>query len=409
MIKNRGWPSRLATLLVCLLVSSTVRAQLFDLNASSSTTNVTAGGSSLIGLVDHLTNTTNQFAPLSNQSFIANLTYAGIPRAITFEQSFDTSGNRLVSVQVPSVGLNKTFSSANGSLSTQVKNYLQHDGLADLTAFQAYVARSSPAGVVDGNPMAATALLQDAGFQQFGLHADPFDISGQRFNSAGGHMVTRVWADGGVQDDGGVSGDYVNLTIATELYFNDFIGLSFTTPLRYETLKSADIFMGGELIGLPLQILPAKGGPFSWQLTPGVHAGAVGSQDLVSGGLLYGGQITSSLSYNTRGFTFTLADQAGYYHGADVDIAGYHFNTPLNQWLFKNGLQVSKSFGNFFIDASGSWTDFSRDAFVKGYLTPELGIGVKFGPGCGVRLGYNGNFGNNYNSNGGNLMLYFAQ
>jgi hypothetical protein len=403
------------TLLVpCALAafqSTAIAQNLFQINANSNTTSITAGGSSLIGLVDHLSNNSQQFSSLQNQAFNANLNYAGIPSAITFQQSFDASNDRLLTVQVPSVGLDRTFNSANGSLSTQIKNFLKHDGLADLTAFQAYVSRSSPAGVVDGNPLATTALLQDAGFQEFGLHPDPFEMNGQRFTSDGGHVVSRYWADGGVLDGGGTTGTYVNLTLATEIYFNDFVGLTFTTPLRYQTLKSADIFMGGEVVGVPLQFLPAKGGPFSWQLTPAVHAGAVGSQDLVSGGLLYGGQITSSFSYYTHGFTFTLADQAGYYHGANVDIGGYNFNTPLDQWLFKNGVQVSKSFGSFFIDASGSWTDFSRDVFVKGYFTPQIGIGVKFGndQGCGLRVGYTGNFGDHYNTNGGNVMLYFTR
>ncbi len=405
---------RIALLASCVLalVCSNASAQnLFQLNATGSTATVNSGSSSLISLVDQLTNTSNQYSALKNQSFNATLNYAGIPSAITFQQSFDTSGNRVLSVQIPSVGVKETFSSANGSLSTQVKNYLEHDGLAELTAFQSVVARSSPAGVVDGNPLAATALLQDAGFQEFGLHANPFNVNGTRFITDGGHIVNRIWADGGVLDAGGVSGDYVNLTFATEIYFNDVLGLSFTTPLRYQTLKSADIFMGGEIIGVPVNILPAKGGPISWQVTPAVHGGAVGSQDLVSGGILYGGQITSSLSYYTHGFTFTLADQAGYYHGANIDIDGYAFNTPLNQWLFKNGLQVGKSFGNFFIDASGSWTDFSNAAYVKGYFTPELGVGLKFGPhdDFGFRVGYTGNFGDNYNTNGGNILLYFSR
>ena len=168
--------------------------------------------------------------------------------------------------------------------------------------------------------------------------------------------------------------------------------------------------MGGEVIGLPMQIIPAKGGAFSWQVTPAVHGAAVGSQDLVSGGLMYGGQINSSLSYNIDGFTFTLADQAGYYHGANLSINGYSFDTHLDQFLFKNGLQLTKSFGQFFIDASGTWTNFARDTYVDGYFTPELGLGVKFGgkENCGLRLGYVGNFGDHYNTNGGSILLYFT-
>ena len=389
-------------------ISTAHAGDLFQLTASSSTTTVNAGSSSLINLVDHLTNNTQQFTPLANQTFGASLNYAGIPSAIQFSQSFDSSGNRVINLKVPSVGLNQTFSAASGSLSSQIRDYLKKDGLADLTAFQAVVDRSSPAGVVDGNPMAATALLEDAGYQEFALHATPFAMNGEKFTTDGGHLVSRYWADGGVLDAGGDTGNYVNLTLATEIQFNDFIGLSFTTPLRFQTLKSADIFSGGEIVGLPISILPARGGHWSWQVTPEIQGGAVGSQDLVSGGLLYGAQINSSLSYNIGGFTFTLADNAGYDHGANLDISGYKFNTRVNDFIFKNGLQASKSFGNLFIDASGTWTNFSRQEYVDGYFTPEVGIGFRFGPknSFGFRLGYIGNFGDNYNTNGGSAMLY---
>jgi hypothetical protein len=253
-------------------------------------------------------------------------------------------------------------------------------------------------------------LLEDAGYQEFGLHESPFAIDGQKFTTDGSHVVTRIWSDAGVLDNGGFTGQYVDLTIATEFQFNDLLGLSFTTPLRFQTLKSADTFMGGEVVGLPISIIPAKGGPFSWMVTPMGQFGAAGSQDLVSGGFIYGGQINSSLSYNIAGFTFTLADNAGYDHGADFEVRGYRFNTHVDQFIFKNGLQITKSFGNFFLDASGTWTDFTHDAFVSGYFTPELGIGFRFGPhnNCGLRVGYQGNFGNNFNSNGGDIMLYFA-
>ena len=398
--------------LALLIVPAKSRADdLFQLSASSSTTTVNAGGSSLLNLVQNLSNNTQQFAPLKNQTFNSSLNYAGISNAFKFQQSFDSSSNRLVNVQVPSTGLNKTFSSANGSLDSQIRDYLKKDGLADLTAFQAVVDRSSIAGIVDGNPLAATAMLQDAGYQEFALHESPMDLNGKRFTTDSDPVVSRYWVGGGVTDAGGTSGTYVDLTFATEIHFNDFVGLSLTTPLRYETLKSASIYMGGAILGVPITILPAKGGLLSWTITPAGHAAAVGSEDFVSGGLLYGGQINSSFSLSLAGFTLTLADEAGYYHGANLDIDGYSFNTQLNQWIYKNGLQLTKAWGNFFVDASGSWTDFSHAAFVPGYFTPELGIGFKFGTdsNCGFRVGYVGNFGNNYDTNGGNILLYFSR
>jgi hypothetical protein len=367
------------TLLACVSTVQPAHGQVFSLTAASDSTTVHSVGNSLVSLVENLSDNKSQFAPLGGQTFASSVNYAGLRNAIQIDQSFDSSNNRLINLRVPSVGVNQTFSSANGDLSRQVRDFLKKDGLADLTAFQSVVARQTAAGVVDGNPMAADMLLADAGYQQFALHESPFETNGQGFSTDGGHTVSRYWAEGGVLDAGGSTGQYVNLTLATEFHFGDHVALSFTTPLRYQTIKSADIFSGGEVVGLPITIMPARGGTFFWQVTPAAHAGIVGSQDLVSGGLIYGGQIDNSFGVNLPGgFTITMANEAGYFHGADLDIAGYDFNTRLDQWQFKNGLQVQKNWGGLFVDASATWTNFLRDVYTDGYFTPQAGVGVKF-------------------------------
>ena len=323
-----------------------------------------------------LSDNKDQFSPLKNQTFNATLNYAGISNAFQFRQSFDSS--RAIgksTVQVPSVGLNETFNAANGDLNRQIRDYLKKDGLADLTAFQAVVDRQSLAGVVDGNPMAATTMLQDAGYA--GVRDARKSVRGERQDrspATAGTLVNRYWAEGGVLDAGGVSGQYVDLNIASEIHLNDFIGLTFTTPLRYVKLRSADVFMGGEIVGSATH-------HFACQGRRRFVAGHARRPCRTSRVTRFCQRRTTALrrpsqqfqfSLNFNSLTFTLADQAGYYHGADVSIGGYDFNTRLNQVIFKNGVQVSKSFGNFFLDASASWTNFTRDVFVNGYFTPEL-------------------------------------
>lgn len=384
---------------------------LFSVSASSGGQTINAQGSNVINLASDVAGSNNAFTSLKNTNFNAGLNYAGIGNAVKFSQSFDSQGNRILNLRVPSVGLNKTFNSANGDLSTQVKDFLKKDGLAALTEFQSIVGQQSIAGTVDGNPLAATAMLQDAGYEQFGMHRSPFEFGGQRYDIKDGQSETRIWTDGGVVRADALNGDYADITLASEFHFNDTIGLSLISPLRWESIDGANIFMGGAVLGLPITFIRGQGdNSFSWHVTPAGHAALVGSADFASGGLLYGGQITSSLGFTTHGLTFTLADQAGYYRGANVDIAGYDFNTDLDQWLFKNGVQLTKNFGNFFIDAGASWTNFLHNAFVDGYLTPEAGIGFRFGKGGadGLRVGYTGNFGSHYNTNGGSILLFFT-
>jgi hypothetical protein len=397
----------LAFILSAFLFSHSLDAQgLFGLTAVGSTTTVQANSSSVINLVTDLTNNSAQFSPLANQTYNASLTYAGITNAVKINQAFDSSGNRLVTVRVPSTGLVQTFSGTNGSITDQIRNFLKTNGLAALTQFQTVVEQTSIAGVVDGNPMALTALLTDSGYQQFALHPVSFERTVPT-----GVGETRYSAQGGAIDAGGVSGDYVDLELSFDYQFNDSVGLAFTLPARWVSLRGSDIYMGGMVLGVPINLIQSRGsGSFSWQLTPAGHAGAVGSADFASGGVVFGGQIDSSFSYHLNGFTLTAADEAGYFHGADITVSGYDFDTRLDQFVFKNGLQISRSYGNFFIDASASWTNFLHNAFTDGYLSPELGMGLRFGKdrAGGVRIGYTGNFGDSYRTNGGNILLFFS-
>jgi len=409
-------PCRFALALFLIAVTTPLAARgddLFSLIATSSSTTARGAGSNVIDLVKNLTNNADQFAALGGQSFTSTLNYAGIANAVKVNQSFDPQGHRIINLQVPSVGLNKTFNEANGNLTDQVRDFLKTGGLAALGEFQAVVNRESLAGIVDGNPLAATAMLTDAGYEQFALHRSTQNLLGEPYTVAtSGHGETRLSADGGVFDAGGFTGTFVDFTLASEVNFNDRIGLAASAPVRWLDFHGANVFMGGLILGLPITILPGHGDrSLQWQITPAGHAAAVGSADFASGGILYGGQIDNSLSYNFGdGFSITLGTTAGYFHGADISVAGYDFDTKLNQWVFKNGVLLSKAWDNFFIDGGASWTNFLRDAYTDGYLTPELGLGRRFGRGnnSGLRIGYTGHFGNHYNTNGGSVLLFFT-
>lgn len=395
-------------LLAGLFFSPLARADdLFGITATGTSSTVSASGSSVISLIDNVTSNEQQFASLSGQAYTANLNYAGIKNAVILTQSFDPNNNKVVTVSIPSTGLNKTFSAANGSINGQIKDFLKSDGLASLTAFQAIVNRTSPVGAIDGNPLAATAMLTDAGYQEFSEQRGYGQFNGGSFTTADGHGEGGIYANGGVLDAGGISGKYADVNFSSS-YFADFLGLSIDSPLRWISLRGSNVFMGGLVVGLPISLIPGHGNGLSWKITPAGHGAVVGSADFASGGVIYGGQVSNSLSYGIDGWTFTLANTAGYFHGADISIAGYDFNTRLNQWDFKNGLQLSKAWQYFSFDIGASWTNFLHATYIDGYLSPEAGIGLRFGKNSnsGLRIGYLGNFGNGYNTNGGNILLY---
>src|ERR1700761_4031540 len=92
--------------LVCLLTLGAIAEaanadDLFDLTAVGTNNTVKSGGSSVLNLIENLSNNSNQFASLKNQDFTAGVNYVGVNNAIVVKQSFDGSGNRIVNVQVP--------------------------------------------------------------------------------------------------------------------------------------------------------------------------------------------------------------------------------------------------------------------------------------------------------------------
>jgi hypothetical protein len=130
---------------------------------------------------------------------------------------------------------------------------------------------------------------------------------------------------------------------------------------------------------------------------------------LLSGGGIYAAGGTSSLSYQWGQLTLTLADQLGYDGGFPFTYGQVRYSTPVSQWILKNGVHAHYMiWGSCFVDAGVTLTNFLAEAAVHGYVTPGVGIGIKWGPGgtSDFQVDYVGNFGNDsYEDNGVQLVL----
>ena len=124
---------------------------------------------------------------------------------------------------------------------------------------------------------------------------------------------------------------------------------------------------------------------------------------------MLGGQFTSSLAYRVAPWTFILGNQFGFYEGIPVDISSYEWQTDTHQQILKNGVQVVRELGpGAFVDAGIVYTNFLQDAAVQDYWSPLAGIGIRLGEASGLRIGYRGDFGDDFTSNGGEIDLFFA-
>ena len=114
------------------------------------------------------------------------------------------------------------------------------------------------------------------------------------------------------------------------------------------------------------------------------------------------------MSYQLAATTFTLANQYSYFHGYPIRLGDYHFDTDLDQQVLKNGGKVTQSFGkSFFVDAGLTYTNFLNRAAVSYWWTPAAGVGIRFGPHAGIRIGYQGDFANGFTVHGGVAQVYF--
>lgn len=401
----------LAAALVLILAASGRGEDLFLMTArttSGSAQTLRVGSNNLPDLVTNLIKNEQQFTPLQNRDIAATLRYAGVNNAITIRKN---AANTSATVDIPSTGLHKTFTAANeNDLKNQIIDYVKTNGAAEYAKFLRDINQHSDAGVTDGNPLAATALLADHQFEVFGLEPATFSlgnppdaldrVSAPRF---------RVDLSGGMSRSDNGNGYFVSGAIDVGMRLADQVGLVCSTPFTYRNLQGANVFMSGEEIALPIGILPPRGdGTLSWTLTPAGTLGAAGSLELAAGGTFAGGGITSSLSYRLGSTTFTLADHYSYFHGYPIDVGSYNFDTNLEQQVVKNGLKITQAFGpHAFVDASITYTNFLTPAAVSGYWTPAAGAGVRFNDHAGLRVGYQGDFAKGFTVHGGVVQLYF--
>src|SRR5690242_10342954 len=375
---------------------------------SGTPSSVTASGSSVVDLVRDVVRNESAFSSLGNRDIAASFRYGGENNAIQISKN---AASTSATVSIPSINFTKTFTGTDEhDLEKQIEDFAKRNGANVYGRFLRSLNEQTSLGVTDGNPLAATALLADQSFRLWGLQSSPFPL-GTPPDSLDTTADARWRFDvsGGVAHTDVGNGYFAGGAITWAMRFGDRIGLSFSTPFTYRNVEGADIFNIGEVVSAPLVLVrPTGDKSLGWLVTPSLLAGEAGSVDAAAGGTFLGGGVTSALSYEISGFTFTLADQIDYFHGYPIRIGDWKFDTDLEQEVLTNGVKVSKSFGaHLFVDASIARTDFLQKAAIDHYWTPGAGVGVRFGPNCGLRVGYQGDFGHRYTVTGGDVLLYF--
>jgi hypothetical protein len=375
--------ARLASIFICSLLciagaTQVVAGDLFNMSAATTdggpSLNQTAGSSSVLNLVQSAVDAQGDFASFNGRGYNASLQYAGVANAMTF--SMNNSGTS-ATLQIPSTGFSKTFTgTSRDDLNSQITSFLKTDGQSEYAKFLKAMNEQSAVAVSDGNPNSSTAMMASEAFTDYA-----FGEGETRAEKASRADAVRtsfgVVADIGSFSSGGISGTSYSLPISAGFKLTDRVGIGVAVPLNYTEIEGAKIFSAGLTLALPVKIiLPGDNQPWSWQLTPSGGAIASASEDMLAGGAIGQGGISSMLTYDFGKLSLTMGNFFGCFEGIPVALNGYTFNPDVSQQITKNGLKISVPIKqHWIVEAYGIHTKFLQSAAVDQYFTVGAEIG----------------------------------
>ncbi len=383
-------------------------AEPFDLSASATgaaSPTILSKGSSLLGSVDSIVRATGPFSPLNGTLYDSTI---AIGRAGAVLQISGNAAGTSVTIRDPNSSTTKTLTaSSREELAQAVQDYLEKKFNAAFVGYQKALNNRTGVGITDGNPLASTAWMANDAFVHFGSRP----VHSTAVTSESGEFVLGVDASAGTQRTDQFNNNYASVNLSGDLRFNDTVGLGLSIPLLYRELAGTDAYVGGLTVGAPITVIHSKPEPgAAWQVTPWVHIAGAIDEDLLAGGGTAGGGLTSSLACHTGNWVFTLANQIGYDAGFQFDYDGIRLDTPVDQWIVKNGVYADYSFENgIFIDGGVAYTNFLKQAGVSNYFTPTIGVGYRWGQSkaSSVELSFVGDYGSGYQDQGGQVLARF--
>jgi hypothetical protein len=313
------------------------------------------------------------FSAFAPRGYTSALNYANVSNAVLFNVA---PNGTAAEIRIPLTGFRKDFTAPNRSqLYKNIENFLKRDGAAEWAKFLATMNASSPVAVSDGNPNSTTASFASATFNNFGsLNDSPAPGTRSGNNSLG------LTFDESSFKAGGFRGQVYQIPILGKFKLTDRVSLECQIPIQFVTVAGATIYQAAVIFDFPCKIIePSDTQKWNWQLTPTVGFAGGGSQDMVAGGAMVAGSLTSVLSRHIGNMTLTMGNYIGIFEGVDVSLGNYSLDSNIDQQILKNGLRVSLPFAhNWLVEAYGICTNFLQSAAVSTYFTVGAELGYHF-------------------------------
>jgi hypothetical protein len=344
------------------------------------------GANTLQALKDQLTNANlaqinGSYSPTGAATIRAG--YRGLPIVL------DTlAGSTAVSLDIPAIGLNKTFS-AQTNRDANIKDmfdYLKSSGGDILNQLQQKLAQYSPIDPVAGNPSSMQSRMVsddfDHNFTSFASNIKAADSSGgANSNLIGVGLSLASMSVGGVTTQ--TTTLPLSYTVRNDL--DPRKQFSFYAPLSSADTAGAKTY--GANIGAAFRF-PVND---EWALTPAFGYGVTGSEDLGSGASMMAASLTSQYSIKMDGFDLAIGNMVGIYQSTKLNAGDYSIDPHINNTVYRNGILASfplTSFGQkLALEASYIITNYTGSALYSN-MYQEIGLTVGTNKGANAARTY---------------------
>ncbi len=394
MLNNTGnyfSKKSLALAFAALCLANEAKAEMFTLHLQQTSTNIneTRGFESVIDLFDRYEDGTldsiiNGYD--DTKASFGQIEFRGIPMTLSFDDS------AVLTFNVPEADINNlTFNGGTQEASFKLlKDWLENNKDGLMKKILKAGVEKTPYDMVAGNPNSLMATMTDTSFQRAGggvlgnfvSYISP-NASQHSFDFNGQSKEANVYS----------------LPLAKTFKFgNSGYALLLDMPLTYADIDGSVSYAAQ--LGLGLKIPVINNDKVKWNLIPAARAGAIGSEDMLSGGVLYSGTLTSDLQIPVGKFTYGITNMAGYIRDYSIKIDDYEIEYDLQNSVFKNGVSVRWDFADrWALNGSYSYTFYTgSELFIDDYHDTGIALIRKFKKGSffsGMAIVGNYAFGSN--------------
>ncbi len=325
----------------------------------------------------------------SNTPTLARVDVRGVPALASF-----AANSPALRVQIPSTGLDRTFSGTTRDDSTQLfRTYIRgSEGAAARDDLLRVAVRSSPIDPIAGGPNSALTQLAVADFARA--------LQGEFGPRSGYGIGARI----GSFSAGGY--DSFNLTIPADISWRvgERATFSLDAPFSYTSSNGATSYSGN--IGGQFQRQMLE----NWQVQLSARLGAAGSPALGGGSGVYGlGGVSTFRMSLGEGWRLTLINALNYVSTFRSAVGGPVFDYNVANTIFRNGIILARDLPFQLMGFPLSGSAYAVDTrfagspvFIRNFQ--EFGVFVspgrdsRFGAGFQIMTGDRGLFGFTFSS-----------